>query len=671
MKRRAEIISIDVPQRSVTIKFLYFLFCLIVYISGCGRDSNLRLALKEAEDNRNELEKVFDNYKGDSLKYKATIFLIKQMPYRYGLEGEELDNLYCYYETASRSGLSPQKVADSIQSAGIAFVKSRLHVVPDIRNVSAEFLIDHIDAAFEIWRTQPWGKNISFDTFCHHILPYRVGNEKLRPWLREMHERFNPLLDSIRSTPDSANIIKVTEALVTELQKIRKNYGHGLPSGLTIGPDNTKWFAGDCREFTDIQTYIMRAVGLPGGCDKMPMNGNYFLPHFWNYVIDENGETHYCSVLFKTPFTELASDYPGPKGKVMREKFELNEEYSERLDEYSNVENVHPEFRYFTDEDVTPIYSGDSIKTAVVSLNECYDTPKKNEFVYACLSSHLDWVPVDVALRDGNNLVIKDVDGDVVMRLGVYRDSKLQFISNPFNICKKDGSIRFYNPGTENENVCLLYKFDDIFREKFSIGMLGGVIEGSDYPDFREKDTLHIIKNAPSRLFTRAKSASDKPYKYVRYYGPDGGKCYASEVSFYGHRPGQTKNELLKGECIGTPNFHSDNKYPYTNVVDGDPYTSFVYEKVSGGWVGLALPSPMVIDSIVYTPRNRRNFIEAGDDYELLYCDKEWKSLGRKRAVSDSIIFNAPVGALLYLKNYSRGNQERIFEYTNGKQIFW
>lgn len=649
----------------------YFSIVAAVLLLGCSRESRLDIAMKEAGENRKELQTVLDHYSFDSQKYIAAVFLIENMPYRYGLEGKELDNLQMYYEAASRSDLSPQKVTDSIQATGVKFTKSRLEIVPDIRNVSAEFLIDHINEAFEIWRKQPWGKNIDFDTFCHHILPYRVGNEKLKPWLREIHERFDPLLDSIRSTPDSANIIKVTEALIAKLQKIRRNYGHGLPSGLTIGPDNTRCFAGDCREFTDIQTYIMRAVGLPGGCDKMPMNGNYFLSHFWNYVIDENGETHYCSLLFKTPFTERASNYPGPKGKVMRECFELNNEYYDRLDGYSSLEDIYPEFRYFTDEDVTPIYSGDSIKTILISLRECYDSPKKDEYVYACLSSHRDWVPVDVLLKDGNNLVLNDVDGDVVMRLGVYRDNKLRFISNPFNISKKDGSVRFYNPGKEKDEVCLLYKFDDILREKFSIGMVGGVMEGSNFPDFRYKDTLHLIENPPSRLFTRVKSASDKPYRFVRYYGPDGGKCYASEVSFYGHRPGQVKNELLKGECIGTPNYHSDNKYPYTNVVDGDPYTSFVYEKVSGGWVGLALPSPMVIDSIVYTPRNRRNFIEAGDEYELFYCDKEWKSLGRKIADSDSIIFTAPMGSLLYLKNHSRGNQERIFEYTDGNQVFW
>lgn len=660
-------------MRKIIIESLYFGIALLLMLTGCAdrTESALDFSLRQAGDNRKALENVLDHYSGDSLKYAAARYLIESMPYRYSLDGDEMENLCCFYQSACRSGLSPQKVADSLHRVGREFRRERLQIIPDVRSIRDDFLIDHIDAAFEIWRKQPWGQNVDFDTFCQHILPYRVGNERLRPWIREMHARFDPLLDSIRATPDSADIVKVTESLVDNLRKMRRNYGHGLPSGVSIGPDNTRWMAGDCREFADIQTYIMRAVGLPGGCDKMPMYGNYFLPHFWNYVIDGNGDTRYCSMLFKTSDVLPADDYPGPLGKVMREKFELNPIFDKRLDSYTYIERVLPEFRYFTDEDVTPIYSGDSIQTVVIPLKECYDKPQKGEYVYACLSSHLEWVPVDVVVRDGDNLKIVDVDGDVVMRLAVYRGGKLQFLTNPFNISKKDRTIRFYNPSDKMEDICLLYKFDDIFREKFSIGMLGGVMEGSDWPDFRVRDTLHIIEKAPDRLYSRAKSRSAKPYRYVRYYGPDGGKCYVSEVSFHGHAPGEPVNQLLQGEVIGTPNFHSDNKYPYTNVVDGDPYTSFVYENTSGGWVGLALKRPMVVDSVVYTPRNRRNFIEVGDDYELFYCDREWKSLGRRRADSDSIIYTAPKGVLLYLKNLSRGNQERIFEYTDGRQIFW
>lgn len=641
-----------------------------VLFRGCAHRDALEDALRQAGENRSELEAVLDHYKGDSLKYEAAVFLIENMPHRYSLVGDERSHLDSFYIAASKSESSPQAVNDSLTAAGLTFSPSKLRVEKDIQTVSSAFLIGHIDKAFEIWRKQPWGKSVDFDSFLRHILPYRVGNEPLRPWIGELHERFNPLLDSIRQTSDSADIVKVTEALVDTLRKMKRHYGHGLPSGVSIGPDNTRWLAGDCREFTDIQTYIMRSVGLPGGCDKMPISGNYFLPHFWNYVIDRNGNTFYCSMLFKTPDAVPASKYPGPKGKVTREKFELNEDLYTRLTDEGRPDDIHPAFRIPTDEDVTPIYSGDSIQDAFIDKDRCYEIPEKGEPVYACLSSHLNWIPVDVAIKEKDGYRIKDVDGDVVMRLGVYRNGNMQFISNPFFIDKKKRSVRMYEPSGKQQTVCLYYKFDDILREGFSKGMVGGVMEGSDFADFRTRDTLYMIGKSPKRLYTRAATQSRRPYRYVRYYGPAGGKCYASEVSFYGHRPGETENTLLHGACIGTPNRYSDNKYPYTNVVDGDPYTSFVYEKVSGGWVGLDLGMPMVIDTVVYTPRNRRNFIEAGDDYELLYCDRSWKSLGRKTADSDSLLYNAPEGALLYLRNYTRGKQERIFEYSDGKQIF-
>lgn len=79
-----------------------------------------------------------------------------------------------------------------------------------------------------------------------------------------------------------------------------------------------------------------------------------------------------------------------------------------------------------------------------------------------------------------------------------------------------------------------------------------------------------------------------------------------------------------------------------------------------------------MVRKAVYTPRNTRNFIEKGDDYELFYCHQgEWKSAGHQVAAADSLVFSVPRGVLLYLKNHSRGKDERIFDYRSGKQKFW
>lgn len=44
---------------------------------------------------------------------------------------------------------------------------------------------------------------------------------------------------------------------------------------------------------------------------------------------------------------------------------------------------------------------------------------------------------------------------------------------------------------------------------------------------------------------------------------------------------------------------------------------------------------------------------------------------GEKIAPSDSIIYTVPKEALYYLKNWTEGKDERIFEYYEGKQRYW
>lgn len=107
----------------------------------------------------------------------------------------------------------------------------------------------------------------------------------------------------------------------------------------------------------------------------------------------------------------------------------------------------------------------------------------------------------------------------------------------------------------------------------------------------------------------------------------------------------------------------------YEKAFDGKSWTSFEYSKETGGWTGLDFGKPTRVERIIYTPVNRDNGIRYGDEYELFYCDGGWKSLGIKRATSDSLVYkNVPGGALLILCNHTRGVQERIFTYENGIQ---
>lgn len=268
-----------------------------------------------------------------------------------------------------------------------------------------------------------------------------------------------------------------------------------------------------------------------------------------------------------------------------------------------------------------------------------------------------------------DSICFTDVQGGGVFRLATWENNELVMQSDPFLVEKVKAPIKFFTSGGEKEVITLFYKYD-IEREGLCKRMVGCTIEGSMYEDFRITDTLYLITDPPSRLYTAVEILNDQKYRYIRYKGKDGTYCNISELSLY---DSFIDTEPLKGRPIGTPGcFQHDCTHEFSNVFDGDPYTSFDFMHPEGGWTGLDLNIPKVIRKAIYTPRNRDNFIRKGDLYELFYWqNRAWQSAGQQYADSDALLYEVPAETLLYLRNYTRGKEERIFEYVKGKQIFW
>lgn len=71
-------------------KYLAIIISIYLCLSCAKHSSNLTNSLELAGDNRVELEKVLSHYskdKKDSLKYKAAVFLIENMPDNYSFYG--------------------------------------------------------------------------------------------------------------------------------------------------------------------------------------------------------------------------------------------------------------------------------------------------------------------------------------------------------------------------------------------------------------------------------------------------------------------------------------------------------------------------------------------------------------------------------------------------------
>lgn len=665
----------------VYLKYMYGFLILVFMITGTDilnkmlpqeSVTALEFALRAAGNNRVELEKVLRRYHAnavDSLKYAAACFLIENMPFYTYSESEQLENYKSYYiwlkETRSRSF---EQLADSVRQ--LFGPIDRMQQKRDILEVDSAYLCHNIDWAFKVWHEQPWGKNVSFETFCEYLLPYRIGDEPLTYWREMYYEKYNSMLDSLRSSDslDCEDPFVVAEYLRDRLQDNSSFYTSVSPFPFGhIGPHYVQYQVGRCQDLTDFEIYLFRALGIPCATDFLPLRGHTNAGHFWVVTWDKNGEEYtsdFMGKLEKIHKSALYNDDFSPK--IYRYTFSVNRELHKQMTAYG--EEVYPFWNFPKFIDVTSTYGHSFSKELSIPLERQYHDKRKGRIAYLCASRRDNWVPVDWAEYDARHLIFRNVRNGAVMRVATIENGLLTFLTDPFYIDRQSGKVHYCTAGTGKQKVVLYAKCDfggeDLFRER----MLGGIFEGSNRPDFVDADTLYIITDVPARLNTVAGSYSDKAYRYLRYKGPADSHCNVAEIAFY--EKGDTAS--VKGKPIGTPGcFYNDGTHEYMNAFDGKTWTSFDYSHPSGGWAGLDLGRKACIDHIVYTPRNRDNYIRPGDVYELFYCDHHWKSAGTVKAASDSLVFcGIPENALLFLRNHTRGVDERIFSYENGIQLW-
>lgn len=643
-------------------------YLILFYLTGCSffaEETPLETALRVAQHNRKELEKVLNQYAvnpNDSFKLAAARFLIENMPYYYYYEGKPLDNQLTQYKAFALTNQHPVAIKDSLTKLYGRFSTASLTPKWDILEIDSAYLANNIEEAFKVWQEQPWGKNVSFPDFCEYILPYRIGDEKLPVWRKEIYEKYNPLLDSIRKLPEAEDPLFAARTLLELFYKEGDaKFTNDLAHTPHAGPQIcVEYKSGSCRELSDAVVYVMRALGIPCGIDALVMRGDNNNSHFWNFFLSRTGRTYMTE--FPRPDLYSPRYFTSPKGKVYRTTFSVNREMQKEMQALSDY--VSPYFRIPKFVDVTPSYG--NTFNLFISRDSLYTRNPKDKIIYLSMVCYQDWLPAAWTENKGENIRINGVEGGIVYRFTTWGKEGEEPLSDPFYVDWATGDARFIRAKKEMEEVTLFFKFH-FFYEFFRDRIINGVVEGSHSADFSRPDTLYQIKEAPNRLTTTVYPESDQKYRYVRYKGPKGSHCNISELSLYENTGDSI---VLEGKIIGTPGcFQQDGSHEYTNVFDKDPYTSFDYKDSDNGWSGLDLGTPCYIRKLSYAPRNRDNYVRIGDAYELFYFDKEWISAGRQTATSDSLNYTVPKGALLYLKNHTRGRDERIFEYIDKKQI--
>lgn len=575
--------------------------------------------VKKFNNNTTELTSFLEYYKtnGDREKYEAACFIIANMPGKYSLIGE---NQIC-----------------------------------DLNVVKSDSLIYSLETSFDIRNSSPFLKQYSFSQFLEYILPYRIFNEPLEYyWKSDCLRHFH--------SDEKSDIIKAAKEINSQV-KIKlsiENYGDDIQSYSEIM--SSKY--GKCDDRTSLLVMALRANGIPAAYEFVPCWGSSNNGHsFVSIVLPDD------SICPLQNQDEISSEnYVHRKTpKIYRHMYSGKRPLKEKY--FSPDMFCHNDIM-----DVTCMHNigKREVKANIIGHNNGYN--------YLSVFSPSGWIPVARAksekfenigtgtLTFANENSIEAIglgDGILYLPISYLNDGSVIPVGNPMIV--SDCFVCEIEPDTTNkESVILTRKYPLSLRiVDFARLMRFGTFEAANEKDFSDAVEIYKIKEIPESRLQTIEVKLDKPYRYVRYKRPKGTFSIA-------------ELKLLDAD---------KNKLPYVpmecdilmadkdiiKVFDNDPLT--YYELKASNldiWVGMDLKRATDFTFIEFAPRNDDNSVYPGDVYELFYWNHKWISLGIQKAKDFNIKYdNVPKNALLWLRNLTRGHEERPFTYDGGNQVWW
>ena len=430
--------------------------------------------------------------------------------------------------------------------------------------------------------------------------------------------------------------------------------GHMDPSLASL----CKYRTGKCQDEASFTVALSRYLGIPTAVDFTPHWGNRPSDHTWSVLMQPNGK----SIPFymgRAPGDTVQFTNSYVKPKIFRRSFVLNRKI---VDDLSEEESVPETFSNPHFVDVTDEYGETTDVMFKIPEGFC-----NHNVAYICVNEREDWIPVYYGNIKSGKVTFKSMGRNILYTVGIWEKDKIVPVGDPF-IIQDDGSIRYLNSDYKRLQTMTLYRKYPFFGQfsEFNNRMSYGSFQGSNKEDFSDMTKLYEHEGVTEgRWYERKSESSRKTFKYLRYIGFRGSYCNVNEIEFY-----NSKDEKLTGKILGTQGMPGHTK---ETVFDGDVLTGFNGNSPDGHWVGLELEKPSDVAKIRYMPRNDGNSIEVGDTYQLLMFDRgKWLSLSVIKARGTELVFKKmPSGGLYLLKDLTKGVEERIFTYEDGKQIWW
>jgi hypothetical protein len=511
------------------------------------------------------------------------------------------------------------------------------------------------------------------------IIPNKKGDFQIRNKATNKilsSEKENILIQSLEDSPtnnwlfqkdkkavfkDTVDSVIKAAMRVTDITNRFHWSGESNMAGLINSKNIIDFSYGSCPIETQYQTMVLRSLGVASTIDFVFNWGNRHSGHEWSVVFDHKGNSiqNNCH----NPVGAVIWNSHFKKGKIYRKSNTINKN---SLFVKNNGEETIPDIfnnPYFLD--VTEEYCD----SRDVSIQVNKSTKAKNKYGYILVHNNRKWTPIAWGERSGSNFGFKKLEKDILYLPAQFDGNDFKAFNDPFFIDSLGKTQKIIINPKKKHTVSIsrkypYYKADKLLDKR----IVGSKFQGSNRLDFSDAVTIGVVtEKMTNPIFYTITSNTTKKFKYFRFIGSDNSFCNINEIVIY-----DNYGKKLDGKIFGTAGSFEDKGNTIEKAFDKDVLSSFEAPNPNGGWVGLAFNKPSTINKIRFIGRNDGNMVEIGDEYELFFWDKTWKSLGRKKASSGSLVFkNVPDEALLLLHNLYRGYEERPFTVKNGKQIWW
>lgn len=652
----------------------------------CDADSRyLRYALRSAGDNRPELEAVLSHYRDDPQKLAAARYLIANMPAHYSYA--DTAAISSYYATAlkvMRMDMSPESQRDTLRVISMRdYPGLSRDIVSDVKVITSEYLIYSIDRAFEQWRTRPWASHLTYEEFRDWILPYKgTGLQSLDHWRDTLSAEFS---DSIMSVPaDDVKRLSIYGAIDIVRDEITRDHSPRVlwdaPSGYRLLSASTlkEMTFGSCFDYVNMGVLAFRSLGLPAAVDMVPVWGRNRDGHSWfTFLSDQGRETPTMNSLVVGAGMGF---YPYERcPKIMRQTYAVNRDRVR----YMNTSRFKYPFS-LCETDVTGHYYRTS--DPIIPIRR--DIRLKDRYAYIAMFTQGADGPQYTVLDFGSirfhRVKFHNMGRNILYVALGYDGRKLIPISDPF-IIEKDGNVRFIDgnasekgvsadvsTGTGSGGMRSIYVRRKYYQSanvmELRRRLSGSKIQYADRSDFSDSVTVWTIGTTeiPDRQPLPAGIGSQR---YWRYLGADGSYGAIAELAFF-------DGDSVRMDGIPI----ADSRVPADTVrraFDGGWLTNFesAEGQADGVWVGMDFVTPVEVRYVRVVPRSDDNDVCPGNVYELLYWDSgrhDWHSTGRRTATDNSLHYDSiPCGTLLWLRNLTRGHDERPFLICDDGSVEW